>query len=36
LCIFGHFVPVLFAFVVLGLVSLELSQNNGWEENVSK
>ena len=27
-----HFIPVLLAFLVLGLVSLVLSQENCWEE----
>jgi len=30
----GHFVSVLLALVVLGLVSLELSQEIGWEESI--
>jgi len=32
--ILGHFVPVLLAFVVLGLVSSVLSQEIGWEERL--
>jgi len=35
LCVFfPHFVPVLFAFVVLGLVSSVLSQEIGCEEGL--
>jgi len=30
----GHFVLVLFAFVVLGLVSSVPSQETGWEERL--
>jgi len=30
----GQFIPVLIAFVVLGLVSLVLSQEIGWEEGL--
>ena len=30
----GHFLLVLFAFVVLGLVSSILSQEIGWEERL--
>jgi len=30
----GHFVLVLLAFVVLGLVSSVLSQDIGWEERL--
>jgi len=33
-CSFCHFVPVLFAFVVLGLVSSVLSQEIGQEERL--
>jgi len=32
--IFDHFIPILFAFVVLGLVSSVPSQENGWEERL--
>jgi len=31
---FGHFVPVLLAFVLLGLISSVLSQQFGWEERL--
>ena len=31
---FDHFIPVLLAFVVLGLVSSVLSQEIGWEERL--